>query len=183
MNHNERDIRVIRQVLRGNRDAYADIVERYKSPIYNLAVRLTGSLSEAEDLAQDVFIRVYEILDRFDDSKRFFPWMYTVALNVIRNHIKKKRSIFLRFQTNTVADKWHKDTNTPEKSVSDSQQHERLARYILKLPILQKEAIVLRYYQSLAFEEIAEIQACSVSAAKMRVYRGLEQLNRLLQSP
>ena len=93
MNYDDRDIRVIRQVLRGDRDAYADIVERYKSPIYNLAVRLTGSLSDAEDLAQDAFIRIYEILDRFDDSKRFFPWMYTVALNVIRNDVKKKRSI------------------------------------------------------------------------------------------
>lgn len=183
MKHDERDIQVVRQVLRGNRDAYADIVERYKSPVYNLAVRLTGSLSEAEDLAQEVFIRVYETLDRFDDSKRFFPWMYTVALNVIRNDAKKKKSIFFRIQTDNVPDKWLKDTNTPEKSVSDSQQHQRLARFVLKLPTLQKEAIVLRYYQSLAFDEIAEIQACSISAAKMRVYRGLEQLNRLMQSP
>ena len=183
MNYDERDIRVIRQVLRGDRDAYADIVERYKNPIYNLAVRLTGSLSDAEDLAQDAFIRIYEILDRFDDSKRFFPWMYTVALNVIRNDVKKKRSFVFRMQTGDVSDKWLKDTDTPEKSVSDNQQQKILSRCILKLPITQKEAVVLRYYQNLAFEEIAEIQACSVSAAKMRVYRGLEQLNHLMQSP
>ncbi len=183
MSYDEHDIRVIRQVLRGDRDAYADIVERYKNPIYNLAVRLTGSLSDAEDLAQDAFIRIYEILDRFDDSKRFFPWMYTVALNVIRNDVKKKRSFVFRMQTGDVSDKWLKDTDTPEKSVSDNQQQKILSRCILKLPITQKEAVVLRYYQNLAFEEIAEIQACSVSAAKMRVYRGVEQLNRLMQSP
>ena len=168
--------------LRGDREAYADIVERYKSPIYNLAARLTGSQSDAEDLAQDVFIRVYETLDRFDVTKRFFPWMYTVALNVIRNDLKKKRSIFFRIQTENDTNKWLKNTNTPEKSVSDNQQQKKLARCILKLPITQKEAVVLRYHQNLTFEEIAEIQTCSVSAAKMRVYRGLEKLNRLMKS-
>jgi len=183
MNYDEHDIRVIRQVLRGDRDAYADIVERYQSPIYNLAVKLTGSLSDAEDLAQDVFLRVYESLDRFDNSKRFFPWMYTVALNVIRNYNKKNKQIFLRIQQENFTDKWLKHTETPEKNVSENQQQKKLARCILKLPIRLKEAVVLRYYQGLTFGEIAEARSCSLSAAKMRVYRGLEQLNRLMQSP
>ena len=183
MKYDERDIGVIRQVLQGERDAYADIVERYKNPIYNLAVRLTGNLSDAEDLAQDVFIRVYENLDRFDITKRFFPWMYTVALNVIRNYNTKNKPKLMRFQKDNYSDKWLKHTDTPEKSVSENQQQKKLARCILKLPTIQKEAVVLRYYQGLTFEEIAEVRSCSLSAAKMRVYRGLEQLNRLMQSP
>ena len=183
MNYDEHDIRVIWQVLRGDRNAYADIVERYKSPIYNLAIRLTGNLTDADDLAQDIFIRVYERLDRFDVTKRFFPWMYTVALNVIRNYNRKNKSIFLRFHNNNSEDKWLKHSETPEKNVAENQEQKKLARCILKLPIIQKEAVVLRYYQGLTFEEIAEVGSCSLSAAKMRVYRGLEQLNRLMQSP
>ena len=183
MNYDGQDIRVIRQVLRGDRNAYADIVERYKNPIYNLAIRLTGSLADADDLAQDIFIRVYERLDRFDVTKRFFPWMYIIALNVIRNYNRKNKSIFLSLQNNNSADKWLKHTETPEKSVSENQQQKKLARCILKLPMIQKEAVVLRYHQGLTFEEIAEVRSCSLSAAKMRVYRGLELLNRLMQSP
>lgn len=181
MNYDEMDIRAIQRVRQGNRNAFADIVERYNSPIYNLAFRLTGCLADAEDLAQEVFIRVYESLSRFDDSRRFFPWMYTVALNVIRNYQRKKRPIFQHIQADILLAKWLKDTVTPEKNVSDVQQRKILAQCILKLSTSKKEAVVLRYYQGLTFEEIAEIQSCSISAAKMRVYRGLEKLNRLMR--
>ena len=182
MNNDEQDIRVIKKIRHGDRNAYADIVERYKGPIYNLAVKLTGSVADADELAQDVFVRVYENLDRFDDSKRFFPWLYTVASNVIRNHLKKHRSILFRFKKANFTHEQLRDTHTPEKSVSDIQQQKKLSQCILKLPTIQKEAVVLRYYQELSFEEIAEIQSCSVAAAKMRVYRALEQLNSFMKN-
>lgn len=182
MNSDEMDIRVIKNIRTGDRDAYADIVESYKGLIYNLAFRMTGSLSDAEDLAQDVFIRVFETLDRFDDSKRFFPWMYMIALNLIRNHLKRNKPILLRFKKERFTDESLKHIDTPEKSVSEKQQRRNLDRRILGLPLKKREAIVLRYYQGLPFEEIAEIQSCSVSAAKMRVYRSLKQLKRLMNS-
>ena len=181
MNSDEQDIRAIAKIRQGDRDAYSDIVEKYKGLIYNLVTKITANLLEAEDIAQDVFIQIYKNLNRYDETKRFFPWMYTVALNVIRNQHKKMRLLTLRSEQKGLADKWLKHYETPEKSVAIAQQQMILARCILDLPMKQREAIVLRYYQGLAFEEIAEIQSCSVSAAKMRVYRCLEHLKRLMK--
>ena len=181
MINDEQDIRAIAKIRQGNPDAYADIVERYKNLIYNLVSKITGNLFEAEDIAQDVFIHIYKNLNHYDETKRFFPWMYTVALNVIRNHHYKKTPLVLSSEQKGLADKWLKHSDTPEKTVAIAQQQRILARCILDIPIKQREAIVLRYYQGMSFEEIAEIQSCSVSAAKMRVYRCLELLKRLMK--
>ena len=181
MNSDEKDIRAIEKIRQGDRDAYSDIVKKYKGLIYNLVIKITGNLFEAEDITQDVFIQIYKNLNRYDETKRFFPWMYTVALNVIRNKQSKKTPLILSSEQEALADGWLKHSDTPEKTVAVAQQQMILARCILDLPIKQREAIVLRYYQGLAFEEIAEIQSCSVSAAKMRVYRCLEQLKHLMK--
>lgn len=181
MNSDDQDIRIVRQIRRGDKDAYAAIVEKYKNRIYALAVRLTGSPSDAEDLAQEVFLHIFEKQHAFDETRRFYPWMYTLALNVIRNHLKKNRAIFSRIDRRYDAEHQSKVAVTAEDSFSIAQQQNKLARCILRLPAMQKEAVILRYYQELSFEDISEIQACSISAAKMRVYRGLEKLNRLMQ--
>ena len=181
MNSDEQDIRAIAQIRQGDRDAYSDIVKKYKGLIYNLVIKITGNLSEAEDITQDVFVQIYKNLNRYDETKRFFPWMYTVALNVIRNKQNKKAPVILSSEQEALADQWLQHSETPEKTVSIAQQQMILARCILDLPMKQREAIVLRYYQGLAFEEIAEIQSCSVSAAKMRVYRCLEHLKNLMK--
>ena len=181
MNSDEQDIRAIAKIRQGDRNAFSDIVDKYKGLIYNLVTKITGNSLEAEDITQDVFIQIYKNLNRYDVTKRFFPWMYTVALNVIRNKQTKRTPLVLSSEQEGLADKWLKYLDTPEKTVAIAQQQMILARCILDLPIKQREAIVLRYYQGLAFEEIAEIQSCSVSAAKMRVYRCLEQLKRRIK--
>jgi RNA polymerase sigma-70 factor (ECF subfamily) len=108
--------------------------------------------------------------------------MYTVALNLIRNHQRKKKPLILYSDPERVADERLNHSETPEKKFLIIQQQRILARFILDLRMNYREAIVLRFYQDLAFEEIAEIQSCSVSAAKMRVYRSLERLKDLMQN-
>ena len=89
----DQESKIIRRILSGEHEAYALLVEKYKGPVYNLASRLTGRHQDKEDLAQEIFIRAFEALERFDETKRFFPWLYTIALNVIRNHKKKKSPV------------------------------------------------------------------------------------------
>jgi RNA polymerase sigma-70 factor (ECF subfamily) len=76
---------IVARVLKGDRKAYALLVEEYKSPIYNLAYRMTGNLEDADDLTQETFIRAYQYLRRYDPRKKFFTWLYTIALNLIKN--------------------------------------------------------------------------------------------------
>jgi len=169
---------VIERIRTGDRNAYAILVERYSVPIFNLAFRMTGRYETAEDLSQQAFVRAYEGLESFDATRRFFPWLYTIALNGIRNHLGKRDPLL------SLDVKGHRDqsagSNSPELAVIERQGEENLKQCLEQLPLSLKEAVILRYYQDLAFDEIAEILDLSLSAAKMRVYRGLERLRTLL---
>ena len=167
---------IIESVLNGNREKFSLFVDKYKGPVYNLVYRLTGSRYDAEDLAQETFIKAYQSLNSFLPKKKFFPWLYTIAINLTRNHLRKKRPLFVENFDHLQTDK-----NNPEQAVSKQQEAEALARYIQRLPVSLREAIILRYYHYLHFEEISQILCISLSAAKMRVYRGLEKLEYLMR--
>jgi len=175
----EKESTIIRRILCGEHQAYARLIDEYKAPVYNLVLKLTDNREDAEDLAQEIFIRAFEALDRFDIRKRFFPWLYTIALNTIRNHHKKKKPLLTRNFETLLGGRRTAETRNPEHMVQSKQVSQILDRCIRKLPLPQKEAIVLRYYQELTFEEIAEIQKITISAAKMRVYRGLKHLSKI----
>ncbi len=171
---------VIAQVRRGERAAFAVLVDAYAKPIFNLAFRMTGNRQDADDLAQETFLRAYRKLKRFDPEKKFFTWLYTIALNIIRNHLKSSRE-----RTARIAEMDHPpsdpvDPANPEGLCLDREKAQLLEICLQKLPSELKEAVVLRYYQDLSFDEIATITDVSVSAVKMRAYRGLERLRALM---
>jgi RNA polymerase sigma-70 factor (ECF subfamily) len=168
---------IVSRVLQGDKEAYIILVDAYKKPVFNLAYRLTGSYHEAEDLAQDAFVKAYSKLRHFNDKKSFFTWMYSLSLNIIRNHLKKKkRARFLEIDESSIA-----ADPSPEISMIESQEFELLQRCFNRLPEDVREVIALKYYQGLSFESIAEIYGISLSAAKMRVYRGIEKLRELMK--
>ena len=166
----------IESVLKGDREKFTLFVDKYKGPVYNLVYRLTGNVHDAEDLAQETFIKAYRSLNSFKLNRRFFPWLYTIAINLTRNHLKKKKPLPVEN-----VDLLQTDKRNPEQDVSKLQEAEALARHIQRLPVPLREAIILRYYHYLRFEEISQILCISLSAAKMRVYRGLEKLEILIQ--
>jgi RNA polymerase sigma-70 factor (ECF subfamily) len=172
MNQKEENA-VIRQVQNGEQQAYTLLVEKYKGPLFNLAYRMTGNYQDAEDLAQEAFVKAYLSLRRFNRKKRFFPWLYTICLNLIRNHLKKER------KNSAIEDASVEDSPTPEQAVLRQEEAEKLAHCVRKLPLDLREAVILRYYQELSFADISETLGISLSAAKMRVYRGLERLREL----
>ncbi len=173
----------IQAVLAGDRRAYARIVDAHKTAIFNLVYRMTGSVTEAEDIAQDTFIRAYNKLWRYDPSRPFFTWLYTIALNLTRNHLKKnKKTEFrhLEWSDTTAFEVGGATATEPEASLIDGEQQKELQECLLKLPRDMREALVLRFIDDRSFEEIAVILGISLSAAKMRVYRGLEKLKNIM---
>ncbi len=164
---------IIARVLAGNRQAYARLVEEYKTAIYNLAYRMTGNVQDAQDLAQESFIRAYKNLVVFDPRRSFFTWLYTISLNLIRNYLKKKgREPSIPARENPISE-----------AVSASEEQETAREELLEICLARlsprvRELIVLRYYLGLSFEEVAEITGLSTSAVKMRIYRGLEKLQK-----
>jgi RNA polymerase sigma-70 factor (ECF subfamily) len=177
---------IVARVLRGEREAYAGLVDAYKGAIFNLAFRMTGSGQDADDLAQETFIRAFRNLRQFDPRKRFFTWLYTIGLNLIRNHLKKQGREMSR--ENAARDMAAQNPSEgamqrgprAEQDLIQAQAIGRLDACLQQLPADLREAVVLRFYQDLSFEEIATISDASVSAVKMRVYRGLEQLKQLM---
>ena len=167
---------IVARVLKGDRQSYALLVDEYKSPIYNLAYRMTGNLEDADDLTQETFIRAYQYLWRYDTSKKFFTWLYTLALNLIRNHFKKNKynKSSEELSANLLADK----NPSPETELIETQE---ISVYLLRLEDESRALLIMKFYQGLTFEEIAQITGKSLSAVKMRIYRGLEKLKELLK--
>ena len=167
---------IVARVLKGDRQSYALLVDEYKSPIYNLAYRMTGNLEDADDLTQETFIRAYQYLWRYDTSKKFFTWLYTLALNLIRNHFKKNKynKSSEELSANLLADK----NPSPETELIETQE---ISVYLLRLEDESRALLIMKFYQGLTFEEIAQITGKSISAVKMRIYRGLEKLKELLK--
>lgn len=167
---------IVARVLKGDRQAYALLLEEYKSPIYNLAYRMTGNREDADDLTQDTFIQAYQHLWRYDTSKKFFTWLYTLSLNLIRNHLRKKRKYNKSSEEVSALSLADKNPSAEERLIEDQE----ISSYLLRLEEDLRALLIMKYKQELSFEEIAEITGKSLSAVKMRVYRGLERLKQLM---
>ena len=171
---------LITEILAGDTDAFAILVRRYQRPIYNLMLRMTASEEDAFDLTQDAFIRAYEKLNRFRPSGRFFNWLYTIGINLARDHlrktkIKKKAEEKLRRDNNPL----HID---PEQEIHlpGELDPEQVRTSLEQLPFDYREAIFLRFHEGFSMKELATILGISVSGAKMRVHRGVLKLRQLL---
>jgi len=171
---------LIREILAGDADAFAILVRRYEKPIYNLMLRMTGSEADAIDLTQDAFIRAYENLNRFRPSGRFFNWLYTIGMNLARDHLR-------RTKIKKEAEKQLRGSNSsphidPEKEsvLPDQLAPEEVRTSLQQLPFEYREAIFLRFHEGLSMKELATILGVSLSGAKMRVRRGVLKLRQLL---
>ena len=171
---------IIGRVLGGDREAFAVLVNAYKGPVFSLAFRMTGSTQDADDLTQESFLRAFQSLGRFRAGERFFPWLYTVSLNVIRNHLRKVNAL------PEAAGKGIPDATDPNGDATDAaigrERGRRLQGYLLMMPVPVREALVLRFYEGLSFEDIASVTGDSLSSAKMKVYRGLEKIRAMMEA-
>lgn len=181
MDHSD-DQSCISAVLAGDVNAYSALVKRYERPIYNLMYRMTGSQADALDLAQDAFIKAYEQLDRFQTDRKFFPWLYTIAMNVARNLLRDKK----RGAQSPYIDEWEGCSGLDYPQQQEEIMCRRLDFSVLHEALLQlpedyREAIILRYREELSMEEVADALKISISGAKMRVHRGLNKLREILK--
>jgi RNA polymerase sigma-70 factor (ECF subfamily) len=166
---------IILRVQKGDRNAYARLVDAHKGQVFNLAYRLIGSYQEAEDVSQETFLRAYGAIHRFSTAKRFYPWLYAIGLNVIRNHLKRRAKESAPANPPALQSR-----RSPETSLVEAQRRERLHQCLRRLELSLREAVTLRFYQDLSFRDLSEILGISQSAAKMRVYRGLDKLKVLM---
>jgi RNA polymerase sigma-70 factor (ECF subfamily) len=180
MNQKEETL-IIEAVLQGDVSEFRALLERYQKPIYSLMIRLTGSADTAEDLTQETFVRAFERLHQFRKDKRFFPWIYAIAVNRGRDHLRRRgirRDIFAEESDDfPTADPFSEDcSRQPDCAATVAEIADAMAR----LPLKYREPLLLYYREEFSVREIADAMAVSDAAVKVRLHRGRNLIRRLM---
>ena len=177
----ENDAAAVERALAGDPDAFGELVSRYHRAVFSIAYRMSGSRTEAEDLCQDVFLRAYRSLARFDPSLPFGPWLRRIASNAALNHLRHRG---VTRGAVTEADGAEQDVPDraagPEQRASSAETADRLGRALATLPVNQRLAFTLKYVEDLTAEEIAEAMDAPRNTVKTWLLRARETLRRKL---
>ncbi len=175
---NLKDEELMLQFQKGNEVAFRFIVDRHKQRVLNLVFRFLGGYSEAEDIAQDVFVKVYLARKNYKVTARFTTWLYVICKNTCLQALKKIGNNKSLNESKTGMEKEVlndlpdlKGVNPSEKVIDDERAN-YVREAIMKLPESQRMVILLRRYDHLNYEEIAEIMNCSIQAVKSLLFRG-----------
>lgn len=177
----------IKQVIKGDQDAFAEIVEIYSNSIYQLGYRMLGNRHEAEDIAQEAFIRAYVNIKSFNQDLKFSTWLFRIATNLCIDRIRKKKpDYYLDAEVAgtdglTMYSQLASDSPLPEKELESLELQESVQKEILKLPEKYRSVIVLKYIEELSLNEISEILDLPLGTVKTRIHRGREALRQQLR--
>ncbi|ATP42162.1 RNA polymerase sigma factor SigW [Solibacillus sp. R5-41] len=178
----------IKQVLKGDQNAYADIVNLYQHKLYQVCYRMLGNKQEAEDIAQEAFIRAYINLHSYDQNRKFSTWLYRIATNLCIDRIRKKKPDYyldaevagtegLNMYSQIAVDE-----QLPEEAVEQMELQDRIQYEISRLPDKYRSVIVLKYIEELSLLEISEILDMPLGTVKTRIHRGREALRKQLNN-
>jgi len=182
------DSQVVAAFLEGNRRAFDELVERYQNRLLNFVYRTTGDRERGEDLVQETFIRVYRHLHRFDQSKKFSTWIYTIASNLAKNELRNRsRNPLVLFQTllkNREADQrpleWEDNTYRPDDLFRKRALKSQVDAAVDQLPEHHRTVFVLREMEGKTYEEIAEITDTNLGTVKSRLNRARNSFARII---
>jgi RNA polymerase sigma-70 factor, ECF subfamily len=178
----------IKQVLKGDQNAFAELVEIYKDKVFQICYRMLGNRHEAEDIAQEAFIRAYVNIETFNQKRKFSTWLFRIATNLCIDRIRKKKpDYFLDAEVAgteglTMYSQVAADVQLPEDEVENMELQETIQKEISKLPEKYRSVIVLKYIEELPLQEISEILDLPLGTVKTRVHRGREALRKQLRS-
>lgn len=178
----------IKQVLKGDQNAYADIVSLYQHKLYQICFRMLGNKEEAEDIAQEAFVRAYINLHSYDQKRKFSTWIYRIATNLCIDRIRKKKPDYyldaevpgtdgLDMYSQIAADE-----KLPEEVVEQMELQERIQYEISRLPDKYRSVIVLKYIEELSLQDISDILDMPLGTVKTRIHRGREALRKQLNN-
>ncbi len=183
---------LVRRCASGDSVAWEEIVQRFHRRIYNICYRFAGSADDAQDLTQEVFIKVYRTVGSFDGEKASFgTWVTTVTRNLLVDHFRKTRNDRATDSMDavmgadedgpTLADRLAGDVESPQAHVESRERREMVHRALLQISPDLREAVILRDLQDLDYREIAQVLKVPEGTVKSRINRGRAELARLLQ--
>jgi len=173
---------LVSQCLEGESSAWEELVNRYSRRVYNVAYQFTGRHEEAEDLTQEIFLKIYRSLGTFDLEAAFLPWLIRVSKNMCVDHYRKRRRERLLVHGN-----WEKITNVacsranPYQKTFTRERRAILLRALEQIPADLKEVVILRDLQGLTYQEIADALKLAEGTVKSRLNRGRLELARFIR--
>jgi RNA polymerase sigma-70 factor (ECF subfamily) len=182
------DSGVVAAFLDGDKRAFGELVERYQTRLLNFVYRTTGDRERAEDLVQETFIRVYRHLHRFDQSKKFSTWVYTIASNLAKNELRNRSRnplvLFQAIKKNWDADarplEWEDNTYRPDDLFRKRHLKSLVDGAVDQLPEHHRTVFVLREMEGKTYEEIADITGANLGTVKSRLNRARNNFAQLI---
>lgn len=183
------DAALMLRVKRGDRAAFAELVDKYKQPVMNFIFRRLRDETEAEDLAQNVFLQVYKSRARYKQTAKFSTWIFTIAHNLTLNELRRRS----RHPAESLEETHTENEEQPPRQIEDKSQvaapdnvlqgelADKIDEALDELPENQRSAILLCRQEELSYEQIAKILRCSLSATKSLIHRGRETLKEKLK--
>jgi RNA polymerase sigma-70 factor (ECF subfamily) len=178
----DHELHWVEAARQGDRDAFSRLVEAYQGPVYNLTYRMLGDPNEAEDAAQETFLRAYRKLDSYDPSRKFSTWLLSIASHYCIDQLRRRRLTWLSLEDEGVPSSAmvsHKPS--PEGHVLQAEQEAQVQALLNTLSTDYRAVVVLHYWYGLSYQEIAQTTHSTVSAVKSRLFRARRMLAEQLQ--
>ncbi|MFC4737973.1 RNA polymerase sigma factor SigW [Bacillus daqingensis] len=178
--------KIVREVKRGNQDAFAELVDLYKDKVFHIAYRMLGNAHEAQDVSQEAFLRAYTNIESYDENRKFSTWIFRIATNLSIDRIRRKKPDFhLEDQVGGTDNldyhsQFAADIDLPEDQVVKLEMQQWIQDEIMALPPKYRSAIILKYLEDLSLKEISEVMNLPVATVKTRIHRGREALRKRL---
>lgn len=172
---NEFESEWLSKARRGDHQAFASLVELYQRPVYNLCYRMLNSVNDAEDAAQETFLRAYRALSRYDDQRSFSTWLLSIAAHYCIDQIRRRRITVMSLEELPYFDPPDQEAG-PETSLVIKEKQKQVQALLTNLSPQDRAAVVLRYWYDLSYEEIGDALSLTVSAVKSRLHRARRDL-------
>jgi RNA polymerase sigma-70 factor (ECF subfamily) len=161
---------LVQQALAGDQEAFAGLVRAYQGPVYNLAYRMLGTAADAEEAAQETFVRIYRRLGTYDQAHKFSSWVLAIASHYCVDRLRRRR-VTVPLDDVQVPEPPAAAREAPEARALAREKEREIQRLLAELPESYRLVLVLRYWHDLSYEEMARTLGTSESAVKARLHR------------
>lgn len=165
----------ITEAQKGNIDTFSQIVETYQKPVYNLCYRMLNNAGDAEDAAQETFMRAYKSIKRYDDTRPFATWLLSIAAHYCIDQLRKRRMTLISIEEMPLLD-WRDEGPKPDDFLGKKEEKNKIRELLNSIGEVDRAAVIMYYWYDYSYEEIAEALSLSQSAVKSRLHRARREM-------
>ena len=167
---------IINKVLKGNTNAFSELINTYKDLVFSLAVKITKNREEAEEISQDTFVKAYKNLSKFKGDSKFSTWLYRITYHTCLDALKKNKKHTNSFELNEITLNQIQTTDNALQTLERKERAKIMDRCLLQLPEEERSSLWLFYYKELSLREIIEVTSLSEANIKVKLHRGRKKL-------